>query len=153
MTIKENSCVSKNSKCSWIRKSLINIWLVNAPLFPPFSWGTSSFTSSLLVLFQNSTLAVSNLIKIYELCDAVTFFYASHPWHNWQHLLVRNRISQKSISSTDLMENLTHRIIFYTSRLLGMAVIWLLQTSLYNETNYRHKWVSTFKRAKYQRWN
>jgi hypothetical protein len=26
---------------------------------------------------------------------------------------------------------------FYTLRVLGVTVIWLLQTSLYNETNYR----------------
>ncbi len=110
-------------------------------------WWMLHFFSFLLVLFQNSPSAVSNLIKIYELCDTVTFLYASHPWHNWKQLLVSNRILQKSISSTDLMKILTHMIIFYTLWLLGMTVPWLLQTSLYNETNYRHKWISTFKQS------
>jgi hypothetical protein len=86
-----------------------NGWLVNALLFPPFSRRASSINSFSLVFFQNSASTVSNLIKIHELSYTFTLLYASHPWHNWKHLLVRHRILQKSISSTDLMENLNFK--------------------------------------------
>jgi hypothetical protein len=55
---------------------------VDAPAFSlllqklsPFT----SFSSFLLIFFQNSAPAISSLIKVHKLCDTVAFFHASHP--------------------------------------------------------------------------
>jgi hypothetical protein len=39
-------------------------------------------SSFLLVLFEKSASTVSNLIKIYELCDTGAFLHASYPSYN-----------------------------------------------------------------------
>ncbi len=122
------------------------------PPSPPFSDN--------LLLFLLFTSFVSRL----SICSIQSYQNLRTVWYSYLSLCFPSLMQLKTPSSQQ--QNLAEKYFFnrsdgkfdthdnfYTLRLLGMTVLWLLQASLYNETNHRHKWISTFKRSIYLRWN